>query len=123
MVDPEIFEGFVTEALNALPDKFRDALENLEILIEDWPDYHTQQLARVHSAYELLGFYHGIPLTARTTNYGLVAPDKISIYQKPIEAQCATEAEVRELAHTVLRHEIAHYFGLSDDRLRALGAY
>jgi predicted Zn-dependent protease with MMP-like domain len=77
----------------------------------------------VTSRYGLLGFYHGVPLTKRTTNYNMVTPDKTSIYQKPIEAQCRTEEELRQLVIRVLRHEVAHYFGIDDDRLDELGAY
>jgi predicted Zn-dependent protease with MMP-like domain len=119
----ERFEEYVREALQGLPSKFLDRLENVEIVVEDFPDFWTRRHAKVASPYQLLGFYHGVPLTERTSGYNLIAPDKISIYRKPIEAQCATEEEVRELTHTVVRHEVAHYFGVSDDRLRELGAY
>jgi predicted Zn-dependent protease with MMP-like domain len=122
-MEPEHFEEIVAEVLEALPEMFREALDNVEIGIEDWPDRPTLLLARVHSPYGLLGFYHGVPLTERTTSYGLIAPDKISIYQKPIEAQCQTEDEIRALTKTVVLHEIGHFFGISDDRLRELGAY
>jgi predicted Zn-dependent protease with MMP-like domain len=117
------FEDYVLEAFQGLPAHFRDRLENVEIVVEDFPDFWTRRHARVVSPYQLLGFYHGVPLTERTSGYNLIAPDKISIYRRPIEAQCETEEEVRELAHSVLRHEVAHYFGVSDDRLRELGAY
>ncbi len=111
------------EALQGLPEMFRDRMENVEILVEDFPDFWTRRHAGVTSPYHLLGFYHGVPLTERTSGYNLIAPDKISIYRKSIEAQCETEEEVRELAHTVVRHEVAHYFGIGDDRLHELGAY
>jgi predicted Zn-dependent protease with MMP-like domain len=119
----ERFEEYVFEAVQGLPRQFLDRLENVEIVVEDFPDFWTRRHARVTSPYQLLGFYHGVPLTERTSGYNLIAPDKISIYRKSIEAQCTTEEEVRELAHTVVRHEVAHYFGVSDDRLRELGAY
>ncbi len=122
-MDADAFAGLVDEAIGALPERFQEALENVEILVEDWPDLWTRQQARVHSRYALLGFYHGVPLTQRTTNYNLVAPDKISIYQKPIEAQCQTAEELHALVRRVVLHEIAHYFGISDDRLHELGAY
>ena len=122
-MDADAFAEIVYEALDALPERFRDALDNVEIAVEDWPDFWTRQQAGVHSRYGLLGFYHGIPLTERTSGYNLVAPDRISIYQKPIEAQCTTDEEVRQLAQHVLRHEVAHYFGISDGRLHELGAY
>jgi len=70
-----------------------------------------------------LGFYHGVPQTHRTTNYALVPPDRISIYRFPILNVCQTEAEVRDMVGRVVRHEIAHHFGISDDRLHELGAY
>lgn len=122
-MDAENFEDLVSEAVESLPKMFLDRLENVEIVVEDFPDFHTRHLARVHSRWSLLGFYHGIPLTQRTHDYGLVLPDKISIYQKPIEAQCQTEEELRALVHRVVLHEVAHYFGLDDDRLHQIGAY
>jgi predicted Zn-dependent protease with MMP-like domain len=122
-MEPELFEELVAETIDALPDIFFNALDNVDIVVEDFPDPHTLRLARVNSPYALLGFYHGVPLTARTTNYGLISPDKISIYRRPIEAQCRTTAEIRDLTRTVVLHEIAHFFGISDDRLRELGAY
>ena len=118
-----IFEGMVNEAWEELPARFKERLENVAIGVEDFADPQTLRLAGVRHPSQLLGFYHGIPLTERTTNYNLVAPDRISIYQKPIEAQCQTEEELRALARRVVMHEIAHYFGISDDRLHELGAY
>ncbi len=93
-------------------------MENVEVVVEDWPDSGTLRLAGVRNAAGLLGFYHGIPLTQRTAGYNLVAPDKISIYRRPILLHCRTTAEVRETVQRVVRHEIAHYFGIDDERLR-----
>ena len=81
------------------------------------------QLANIKNRAQLLGFYHGIPQTKRTHNYGLVLPDKISIYQRPIEMRCHTVEEVRRIIHRVVRHEIGHHFGIDDERLREIGAY
>ncbi len=122
-MDADAFTALVEEAIDALPERFAEALDNVEILVEDWPNFWTRQQARVRSRYGLLGFYHGVPLTERTTNYNLVAPDRISIYQKPIESQCQSEEELRTLTRRVVLHEIAHYFGISDERLHELGAY
>ena len=122
-MDSDQFEGLVLEALESMPEMFHEALDNVEIVIEQWPAWNTMRLAGVRSKFELLGFYHGVPLTERTTNYGLVAPDKISIYQKPIEAQCSTPQEVRALVRRVVLHELAHHFGIDDDRLHEIGAY
>jgi len=117
------FTQLVAEALESLPDSFAEKMENVEVVVEDWPDPATLRLAGVRNAAGLLGFYHGIPLTQRTAGYNLVAPDKISIYRRPILLHCRTTAEVRETVQRVVRHEIAHYFGIDDERLREIGAY
>jgi len=122
-MDSDQFEQLVLEALESMPEMFHEALDNVEIVIEQWPAWNTMRLAGVRSKFELLGFYHGVPLTERTTNYGLVAPDKISIYQKPIEAQCSTPQEVRALVRRVVLHELDHHFGIDDDRLHEIGEY
>jgi len=119
----EVFEQLVAQALNELPESFREKLDNVEVVVESWPDQETMRLARVRSPVELLGFYHGVPQTKRTHHYGLVLPDKISIYQRPIEMRCRTVEEVRTSIGRVLRHEIGHHFGIDDDRLREIGAY
>jgi predicted Zn-dependent protease with MMP-like domain len=119
----QTFEHLVAQALDELPQEFQGKLDNVEVTVEDWPDRETLRLAGVRHPASLLGFYHGIPQTKRTHNYGLVLPDKISIYQRPIEMRCRTPEEVRSTIHRVLRHELGHHFGLSDDRLREIGAY
>jgi predicted Zn-dependent protease with MMP-like domain len=117
------FECLVSEALDALPEFFQKRLENVDIVVEDWPDAATLRRAGVQHPTQLLGFYHGVPQTKRTRHYGLVLPDKISIYRRPIEMRCRTTEDVQKLIHSVLRHEIAHHFGISDARLRELDAY
>jgi predicted Zn-dependent protease with MMP-like domain len=118
-----VFGRLVDRALADLPEEFRGRLENLEILVEDWPDPITLELAAIKSPAGLLGFYHGVPLPQRTHDYGQVMPDRISIYRRPILLACANRAEVRKTVRRVVLHEIGHYFGISDDRLRQLGAY
>ena len=122
-MDISQFEDFVEEAYDALPEFFKDRLDNVVVVVEDWPDRATLRSAGARSPYGLLGFYHGIPQPARNGGYGLVLPDKISIYRRPIEAQCRTPEEVRQLVARVLLHEVAHHFGIGDDRLDELGAY
>jgi predicted Zn-dependent protease with MMP-like domain len=122
-MNPELFEELVVDAFNHLPRFFLDRLENVAVLVEDLPDAATMRAARVSSPYQLLGFYHGVPQTARTRDYGLVPPDRISIYRRPIEVRCRSVEEMRALVERVLRHEIAHHFGISDDRLDEIGAY
>lgn len=118
-----VFEPLVAAALDALPEFFRDKLENVEIVVDDWPDDETLRLAEVRRPTELLGFYHGVPQTRRGRHYGLVLPDKISIYRRPIIMLCRTPEEVQAMVARVVRHEIAHHFGISDERLHELGAY
>ncbi len=122
-MDTEEFAQLVAEALEAVPEQFHEALDNVEIVIEEWPSWNTMRLARVRSKYGVLGFYHGVPLTERTSAYNLVMPDKISIYQRPIEAAANSPEALRALVHRVVRHELAHYFGIDDDRLVEIDAY
>jgi predicted Zn-dependent protease with MMP-like domain len=117
------FEHLVVEAIDALPAFVHDKLDNVEIVVEDLPDRETMRRAGIHHPYQLLGFYHGVPQTRRTRHYELVLPDKITLYRRPIERRCRTEEEMREMIYHVLIHEIAHHFGIDDDRLRELGAY
>ena len=118
-----VFERLVAEALEALPRFFQEKLDNVAVVVEDWPNKETMRLAGVRSPAELLGFYHGVPQTKRTSHYGLISPDKIIIYQRPIEMRCRSAEQVVATIHRVLRHEIAHHFGLDDERLREIGAY
>ncbi len=117
------FEDCVDDAVEALPLYFRRQIDNVEFVVEDWADRETLRQAGIDNPAELQGWYHGIPLTNRTSYYGLVPPDTISIYRRPIMLACRNDAEVREMVKTVVKHEVAHYFGISDDRLRELGAY
>jgi predicted Zn-dependent protease with MMP-like domain len=122
-MDRHAFEHLVAEALDDLPEIFRGKMDNVEVVVEDWPDPETTQLAGVRHPAQLLGFYHGVPQTKRTHRYGLTLPDKVSIYRRPIEIRCHTVEQVRKTIQRVLRHEIAHHFGLDDNRLREIGAY
>ena len=123
MITLEDFQDVVVGAIEALPPSLKDKLDNVEVVVEEWPDSNTLRLAGVRNRSYLLGFYHGVPQTRRTAHYGLVLPDKISIYRQPILMRCSSDEEVRHLAAHVVRHEIAHHFGISDDRLHELGAY
>ena len=118
------FEALVVEAVASLPVYFQQKLENIEILVATWPTANELRRAGVSRGSLLLGLYHGIPLTQRTHNYNLVPPDTITLYQGPIEMVAGDDyKKIRgQVQHTVI-HEIAHHFGISDDRLRELGAY
>ena len=119
----EEFEAIVRQTVADFPPEFKRNISNVAILVEEWPDEDTLDDAEVDSPLDLFGFYHGVPLTGRTQNYGLVLPDKISIYRQPITRACQSDAEIRETIQRTVKHELAHYFGIDDDRLDELGAY
>lgn len=122
-MDRLTFRRLVSEAIDGLPSEIRDRLDNVDIVVEDWPSRAVLAKAgRQHPAL-LLGFYEGVPQTRRTRHYELVLPDKITIFQHSIELQGQTPAEVRNLVQHVVRHEIAHHLGIDDARLQELGAY
>jgi predicted Zn-dependent protease with MMP-like domain len=104
------FEGLVADALDALPEEFRSRLSNIEIVVEDRPDRES-----------LLGLYHGVPQTSRSSGYAGALPDLITIYRLPLEAGARTPDELAEHVRRTVWHEIAHHFGISDERLRELG--
>ncbi|MFI5041665.1 MAG: metallopeptidase family protein [Acidimicrobiales bacterium] len=117
-VSPERFDGLVADAVDSLPEQFASHMDNVVIVVEAWPD--AGQLAGRHGT--LLGLYEGIDLTRRSPlSYTMVAPDKITIFQGPISARARTEADLVALVRTTVIHEIAHHFGISDERLRELG--
>ena len=124
MPDPELtFEELVSEALDALPEEFRRLLDNVEVVVEEWPDPVALKTSGVAHPANLLGLYHGVPRTRRSHAYTLTLPDKISLYRRPILMRCHNWEEARALVFHVLAHEIAHHFGIGDDRLREIGAY
>ena len=122
-VTAEQFEQIVWDAVDALPAFVQKRLSNLEFEVRHQPTRDELGKHALHEAGDLFGLYHGIPLTERTTHYELVMPDLITIYQRAHEQHCYTLQQLREqVAHTV-RHEVAHHFGISDERLDELGAY
>ena len=108
----EEFEGLVERALDQVPDELLALVENCVILVEDAP---PPDLAG------LLGLYDGVPLTERGESYAGVLPDRVLIYRLPILAICDTREDVVEEVHITVVHEIAHHFGIDDDRLHELG--
>jgi predicted Zn-dependent protease with MMP-like domain len=115
------FETLVRAALATLPPELRRVIDNLEIVVEDWPSDADLADAGVPAGETLFGLYVGIPLTERTSSYGLVLPDKIIIFQGPLEDWCQTHDELVNEVRTTVVHEVAHHFGISDARLRELG--
>ncbi len=114
------FEDLVGRAVESLPLEFQRKLENVDIVVEEWPTALQLREARIRSPGQLLGLYQGVPRTRRGRGYGLVLPDKISIFQRPIEAQCRLGQEIEAKIREVVRHEIAHHFGLDEETLRKI---
>jgi predicted Zn-dependent protease with MMP-like domain len=120
---PEAFEQLVVQALDDLPDFFKEKLQNVEVVVADWPTGAELRAVGLKPGQLLFGLYQGIPLTKRTSHYGLVLPDKITIYRMPIERVCRTREQIIRQVQRTVKHELAHHFGIDDDRLRELGAY
>ena len=117
---PPDFESLVDKALASLPPEFREQLENVAIVVADRPSRQQLTRSRIKRNEELLGLYEGIPHTERGQGYNLVLPDRITIFRESIEALCHTEEKIEAEVARVLRHEIAHHFGMTDKRLREL---
>jgi predicted Zn-dependent protease with MMP-like domain len=109
-VEPARFEEMVAEALDGLPEDLGRLMRNVAVTVEHNPGPPG-----------LLGLYQGIPLTSRTSQYAGVLPDHITIYRRAICAICRTEPEVADQVRRTVIHEVAHHFGIDDDRLRELG--
>lgn len=122
-MEKEEFEELVVEALEGLPEVFRQKMENVAIVIEDEPTPEEVRAGKVKRDDLLMGLYQGVPLSKRTHYYGEVLPDKITIFQKNIERACRTEDDMKRIVVHTVRHELAHHFGISDERLRESGIY
>ncbi len=109
-IEPARFEALVAEALDGIPESLGRRMDNVVVQVRD-------QARDAH----LLGLYQGIPLTERDTYGGLAMPDRITIYRLPICRSCADEAEVVDQVRITVVHEVAHHFGIDDDRLDELG--
>ena len=119
-MDRERFERLVVQAVESLPEEFRERLENIDVVVADWPTPGQLADSGLRRRDALLGLYEGVPLTWRGARYGMVVPDKVTIFQKPIEAICRSDARIIAEIRSVVRHEVAHHFGISDDRLEQL---
>jgi len=118
-MDRPAFEQLVAQALKKLPAKFRKRLHNIVIEIEDYPSQMILDDMGIKSG-SLFGLYQGVPLTEREWNYGNVLPDRIVIYQRPIERVAATEKGIEDMVLDTVMHEIGHYFGFNDAALYAM---
>lgn len=115
------FEQLVADALRGIPADLRAALDNIEVVVDNWPT--REQLAEVDLEPDdvLFGLYQGTPLPDRSPMQPYALPDIITIFQGPLEEECETEEEMREQIRRTVVHEIAHYFGFDEERLAELG--
>jgi predicted Zn-dependent protease with MMP-like domain len=114
------FERLVAEALDELPRRFRRCLRNIAVVVESEPSRELLEEMGLWPHGTLLGLYQGVPLTRRGFSYGNVLPDRISIFQKPLEAMCLSSDDLKGAIRDTVKHEIGHYFGLDDERLEEL---
>lgn len=114
------FEALVIAALERLPKFIKDRMENIDVVIEDQASPELLVEMGLKSPMDLLGLYQGIPMDQRGFSYGNVLPDKITLFQLPIEATCRTKDEIEERVREVVIHEVGHYFGLDEERLQEL---
>ncbi|MFH1366519.1 MAG: metallopeptidase family protein [Patescibacteria group bacterium] len=113
------FEKYINEAILSLPERFRQRIENLAFVLEDEPRVATLQERGIKFNGLLLGLYQGIPLTRRSRGYNGVLPDKITLFKNPIETLAGPEEEkIRKLIYKVVYHEIGHYFGFNEEKIR-----
>jgi len=115
-MDKNKFERLVGRSLQRLPKKFLDALQNITIEVEDEPEDEILEDMGIEDG-ALYGLYQGVPITEREWNFGNVLPDRIVIYQGPIERDAANDEEIEEIVLDTVAHEIGHYFGFSDETL------
>ena len=120
-MDSQRFEQLVIMAIESLPDEFHERLDNIDIIVADQPSPEQLETLDRRRGETLLGLYEGVPITHRHSGYGMVVPDKITVFQKAIESVCRNDTEIVNEIRRVVLHEIAHHFGIGDDRLKELG--
>ncbi len=115
------FQDVLRQALDDLPEPFRQALENVAIVVEEWPPGWLLDELGVPPEETLYGFYHGVPLPERSVSLSGNLPDKISIYRGPLQEDFLRAADLRRQIRVTLLHEIGHYFGMDEEDLERLG--
>lgn len=119
-VSTERFEELVSQAMESLPERFLDHLDNVIVLVEREPTREQLAYHGLGPGETLLGLYEGVPMTERGS-YSPLMPDRITIFQRPIESHSRSEEELVEQVRDTVVHEVAHFFGIDDDRLHELG--
>lgn len=114
------FEKLVAEAVFLIPSRFRREMKNLALVVEDEPSPELLAEMEIEPPDSLYGLYQGVPITERTWDFGNQLPDRITIYQKPIEEDCDDEDDMRAVIGETLIHEVGHYFGLSEEEIEEI---
>ena len=114
------FERLVAQALRDIPESFRDAMENVALVVEDYPEPELLQEMGIEPPDTLYGLYQGTPLPERDWSHGNMLPDKVTIYQQPIVEDCFDDAEIVRAIHETVIHEFGHYFGLSETEIEEI---
>ena len=119
-MERERFEELVREALRGLPEEIAQQIDNVDVEVQDWASPALVASTGTPRGSTLLGLYQGIPLTKRNSGYNMVPPDKITIFQGPLERMARDDGDLVRRVRDVVVHEVAHHFGISDERLREI---
>jgi predicted Zn-dependent protease with MMP-like domain len=114
------FERLVAEAVTLIPARFRREMKNLALVVEEEPSAELLEEMEIEPPDSLYGLYQGTPLPERTWSFGNTLPDRITLFQRPIEEDCEDEDEIRVVIGETLIHEVGHYFGLSEEEIEAI---
>jgi len=114
------FERLVAEAIKLIPQRFRREMKNLALVVEEAPSAELLEEMEIEPPDSLYGLYQGTPLPERTWGFGNNLPDRITIYQQPIEEDCDDEDEMRAVIGETLIHEVGHYFGMSEEQIEEI---
>ncbi|MSQ25493.1 MAG: metallopeptidase family protein [Dehalococcoidia bacterium] len=117
----EKFEGLVSDALDGLPPQVMEMLDNVTVLVEGWPSGEQLRDQGMDSKHDLFGLYEGVPQSERGSGYHMALPDRITIFQGPLEAACATADELAHEVRATVVHELAHHFGWDDAEIEEMG--
>ena len=121
MVSRDEFEQLVADALATLPPEILNRMDNVAITVQEWPSRAQLESSRVPTGSTLFGLYQGVPLTRRTSHYGMVPPDRITIFRGPLTRYFATPEAIAEQVRKTVVHEIAHHFGMGEAQIAQLG--
>jgi predicted Zn-dependent protease with MMP-like domain len=116
----ERFQQLVVEAVTLIPRRFRREMKNLALVVEDEPAAALLEEMEIEPPDSLYGLYQGTPLPERAWAFGNALPDRITLYQRPIEEDCEDEDEIRAVIGETLIHEVGHYFGMSEEEIEEI---